>query len=81
MRGAMKSRAVLSTCLCPVPPAFGAPPRIVNAADGIFAAFQNHPLVGLGEWHGMPQGLDFYAVLVRDPRFAKEVGNVVAETS
>jgi hypothetical protein len=77
----MKSLAVLSACLCLVLFAFGAPPRIVNAADGIFAAFQNHPLVGLGEWHGMAQGLDFYAVLVRDPRFAKEVGNVVAETS
>jgi len=61
-------------------PAFGAPPRSVNASDGIFAAFQDHPLVGLGEWHGLAQELDFYAALVRDPRFAKEVGNVVVET-
>jgi hypothetical protein len=76
----MKSLAVVVTCLCMVLPAFGAPPIIVNAADGIFAAFQNHPLVGLGEWHELAQELDFYAVLVRDPRFAKSVGNIVVET-
>jgi hypothetical protein len=76
----MKSLAVLFTCVCLVLPAFGAAPKVVNAADGIFSAFQNHALVGLGEWHGLAQELDFYAALVRDPRFAKEVGNVVVET-
>jgi hypothetical protein len=76
----MKSLTVLLAYLCLVLPAFGAPPKIANAADGIFAAFQSHPLVGLGEWHGLAQELDFYAALVRDPRFAREVGNVVLET-
>ena len=56
------------------------PPEVVNATDGIFTAFQTHPLVGLGEWHGLAQELDFYSTLVRDPRFAREVGNVVLET-
>ena len=75
----MRALAVAFACFFLSLPAFGAPPETVNAADGIFAAFQNHPIVGLGEWHGMAQELDFYAVLVRDPRFAKEVGNVVIE--
>jgi hypothetical protein len=64
-------------------PAYAAPaappPKAVNATDGIFTAFQTHPLVGLGEWHGLAQELDFYAALVRDPRFASEVGNIVLE--
>jgi len=55
------------------------PPKVVNAADGIFAAFETHPLVGLGEWHGLAQEYDFYPTLLRDPRFAREVGNVVLE--
>src|SRR4051812_37055292 len=76
----MKLLTVLLAYLSLVLPAFGAPPKIVNAADGIFRAFQSHPLVGLGEWHGLAQELDFYASLVRDPRFANAVGNVVLET-
>lgn len=55
------------------------PPKVVNAADGIFAAFDGHPLVGLGEWHGLAQELDFYSTLLRDPRFAAQVGNIVLE--
>jgi hypothetical protein len=51
----------------------------VPAMDGIFAAFQTHPLVGIGEHHSIQQELDFYTALVRNPRFAREVGNVVVE--
>lgn len=54
-------------------------PKISSAADGVFEAFKAHPLVGLGEWHGLAQMLDFYVVLLRDPRFAAEVGNIVLE--
>jgi hypothetical protein len=62
-------------------PSFAAPraPIISPATDGIFAAFKTHPLVGLSEWHGLAQELDFYVALLRDPRFAAEVGNVVVE--
>lgn len=62
-------------------PAVAAPPapKVTPAADGIFDAFKTHPLVGLGEWHGLAQMLDFYVVLLRDPRFAKDVGNIVLE--
>jgi hypothetical protein len=53
--------------------------RILPATDGIFAAFKAHPLVGLSEWHGLAQELDFYVTLLRDPRFATQVGNIVVE--
>jgi hypothetical protein len=52
---------------------------IQPAIDGIFEGFRNHPLVGLGDDHGLSQAMEFYAALVRDPRFAREVGNVVVE--
>src|SRR5882762_10434228 len=54
-------------------------PKVTPAADGIFDVFKTHPLVGLGEWHGLAQMLDFYVVLLRDPRFAKDVGDIVLE--
>ncbi|MBA2588640.1 MAG: hypothetical protein H0U98_08455 [Alphaproteobacteria bacterium] len=62
-------------------PAVSAPaqPTISPATDGIFVAFKTHPLVGLGELHGLAQELDFYVTLLRDPRFAAEVGNIVVE--
>jgi hypothetical protein len=61
-------------------PATAQPAPVARPAiDGIFEAFQTHPLVGLGEHHRIAQELDFYAALVRDPRFAREVGNVVVE--
>jgi hypothetical protein len=64
----------------PDPSSRSSPPLIVcSAADGIFAAFQSHPLVGLADSHGLAQEEDFYTVLIRDKRFAKDVGNVVVE--
>ena len=54
-------------------------PTVRPAIDGILAAFERHPLVGLGDMHGMAQQEDFFVTLIRDPRFAKEVGNVVVE--
>jgi hypothetical protein len=56
------------------------PPKVTDAFDGIFAAFRDHPLVAIGDVHGLAQEQDFYAALIRDPRFAQEVGNVVLET-
>jgi len=63
----------------------GAPPSdtrvsyFVPAADGIFSAFQRFPLVGIQDWDGLAQEEDFYLQLLKDPRFAKQVGNVVVE--
>jgi hypothetical protein len=55
------------------------PPTVTKAADGIFNAFHTHPLVAIGNYEDYAQEEDFYATLVRDPRFAREVGNVVVE--
>jgi hypothetical protein len=70
---------IVSLCLVTAPVSAAPPPKVVNAADGIFTAFQNHPLVGIGDIHGLAQGMDFDAALIRDPRFAREVGNIVLE--
>ncbi|MGE0450298.1 MAG: hypothetical protein AB7Q29_12040 [Vicinamibacterales bacterium] len=54
-------------------------PTVRPAIDGILSAFEQHPLVGIGDIHNMAQQEDFFVTLIRDPRFAKEVGNVVVE--
>jgi hypothetical protein len=54
-------------------------PIVVSAIDGILNAFKNHLLVGIGDDHNSAQEEDFYAALVRDPRFSTQVGNVVVE--
>jgi hypothetical protein len=56
-----------------------AEPMRKPALDGIFDAFKTHPLVGLGDAHGVEDAVGFYTTLIRDPRFAAEVGNVVVE--
>jgi hypothetical protein len=45
-------------------------PTVVPAIDGILKAFQNHALVAIGDDHNSAQEEDFYAALVRDPRFS-----------
>jgi hypothetical protein len=54
-------------------------PTVRPAVDGVLAAFEQHRLVGLGDMHNMAQQEDFFVTLIRDPRFVKEVGNVVVE--
>jgi hypothetical protein len=49
------------------------------AIEGVLAAFQNSPLVGMSDDHALAQEEDFYVSLISDPRFAKEIGNVVVE--
>jgi hypothetical protein len=49
------------------------------ALDGIFEAFKHHPLVGIGDDHGISKAMDFYIKIIRDSCFAPEVGNVVVE--
>ena len=51
----------------------------MKASDAIFSAFEKHFVVALGDSHGLAQEEDFYSVLLRDPRFAREVGNVIVE--
>lgn len=49
------------------------------AIDAVLAAFRTHALVGIGDYHGLAQQSAFYAELVCDPRFARDVGNVIVE--
>ena len=49
------------------------------AADAVFAAFGSHRLVGISDSHGLAQEMEFYESVIRDPRFARDVSNVVVE--
>jgi hypothetical protein len=55
------------------------PPNVVPAIEAVLKAFQDHALVAIGDDHNSAQEEDFYAALVRDPRFSTEVGNIVVE--
>ena len=68
---------VFLACAAAQPPS--SQPIICSAADGMLAAFHHHPLVGLGDYHGLAQEEDFFTFLIRDKRFATDVGNVVVE--
>ncbi|MBB5060673.1 hypothetical protein HDF16_005409 [Granulicella aggregans] len=52
---------------------------LIPAGEGVLNAFQQFPLVGIEDWHGLAQEEDFYVQLLKNPRFSKEVGNVVVE--
>jgi hypothetical protein len=60
-------------------PSRAAEPVVGPAVDGVLAAFKTHPIVGLSDQHGLANEGEFYNRLVKDPRFATEVGNVVVE--
>src|SRR5262245_9858612 len=51
------------------------------ALDLVFSAFEHYPLVAVSEGagHGQVETRDFFAVLIRDPRFARSVRNLVIE--
>jgi hypothetical protein len=73
------SGALLASSLHGAQTASRVAPTVRPAIDGILTAFEKYPLVGIGDAHGLAQEEDFFADLIRDPRFAKEVGNVVVE--
>jgi hypothetical protein len=54
-------------------------PQVKSAVDGVLDLFKKRLVVALGDAHGMAQEEAFYSAVVRDPRFADEVGNVVVE--
>jgi hypothetical protein len=54
-------------------------PQAKAAVDGVLDLFKVKPVVALGDYHGLAQEEAFYSVLVRDPRFGEQVGNVVVE--
>ena len=62
-------------------PVSAPPARPVEPIAAIVEAFKTHPLVALGEGsHGNEQGHRFRLALVRDPRFADSVTDIVVES-
>jgi hypothetical protein len=51
----------------------------VDAVTGILDAFKSYPVVALGEMHGSEQGHAFHLALLRDPRFAATVDDILVE--
>jgi outer membrane protein OmpA-like peptidoglycan-associated protein len=49
------------------------------AADYLVAAFEKYPLIGLSEWHGAPETMNFIRSLIRHPSFAVKVTDIVVE--
>src|SRR5262245_16784568 len=53
----------------------------LEPVSAILEAFRTHPLVALGEGnHNNEQGYDFRLALIRDPRFALVVNDIVVES-
>ncbi len=56
------------------------PATPINPVSGILAAFENHSVVALGEGaHNNEQAHAFRLSLIRDPRFAATVNDIVVE--
>jgi hypothetical protein len=60
-------------------PAAASAPQVKSAVDGVLDLFRQKSVVALGDAHGLAQEEMFYGALIRDPRFAENVGNVVVE--
>jgi hypothetical protein len=56
-----------------------AEPRPEEAARALLDAFDRYPVVALGMSHRQQDEADFSLALIRDPRFAAKVQNVVVE--
>lgn len=50
-----------------------------DAIEGIVKAFDQFPIVALGEAHGLQEEADFIAQLVRHPDFSAKVNDIVVE--
>ena len=56
------------------------PPAVpVEPIAAILAAFERHAIVAIGDPHGNEQAHEFRLALVRDPRFAETVDDIVVE--
>ena len=54
-------------------------PKPSNAVDAIVKAFDKFPLVAFGEYQGLQEEADFFALLIRDPAFSTRVNDIVVE--
>jgi hypothetical protein len=67
--------------------AFAATPAVTDparadakpAVAGVLNLFVDHPIVALGDAHGLAQEEALYCQIVEDPRFATDIRNVVVE--
>jgi hypothetical protein len=57
-----------------------APARPIEPITAVLDAFRSHRLVALGEPHGNEQAHAFRLALIRDPRFATVVNDIVVES-
>lgn len=55
------------------------PCDVADAIQGIVAAFQHHPVVMIGEVHGLQPAGEFYGRLIRDREFQETVEDIVVE--
>src|SRR5665213_2949892 len=69
----------LASALAWIPGVARAASEAVPAIDGVLQAFHDHQLVAIGDNHVMAEEGAFYIALVRDPRFAATVQDVVVE--
>jgi hypothetical protein len=63
-----------------VPRATARPAVGVDAKRAILDAFRSHRVVAIGDAHGDLQGVAFQLALIRDPRFAAGVNDILMET-
>ncbi|MEO8479946.1 MAG: hypothetical protein ABI542_09985 [Gemmatimonadota bacterium] len=54
-------------------------PRLLDPVVGILDALQSSDLVALGEMHGLQEEADFVLTLLRDPRSAGVINDIVVE--
>jgi hypothetical protein len=52
----------------------------LDARTAIFEAFRDHQVVAIGDAHGNRQGEAFHLTLIRDPRFAGLVNDILVES-
>jgi hypothetical protein len=71
--------ALRSVAAVPPRSVTGPAPQVRPAVDGVLDLFKQRRVVALGDDHSLAQEEAFYSALVRDPRFAEMVGNVVVE--
>jgi hypothetical protein len=55
------------------------PCDVVDAVQGIVAAFEHHPVVMIGEVHWLKPAGEFYGRLIRDRKFQQTVEDIVVE--
>jgi len=76
----MLLQLIIASAVSALPPQAGRPPVApVEAIGGILDAFRSNEVVALTDAHGNEQAHRFLLSLVRDPRFAATVNDIVVE--